>query len=148
MTNFKRISFCFFILLLSSCQSPAPETDQANTEDTEVSFTFNWEAMADKLLERMNLQAGERVMMVGKPGVFDPLVPLLRERIAAAQAEDLGVFSVTDTAPEGWGSAFVEGSRDMNREQMMTHFQDVDLGIMLPGPIPSDLSYAAMKDVL
>mgnify|MGYP002624221418 CR=1 FL=1 len=148
MTNFKRISFFFFILLQSACQSPAPETDQANKEETEATFSFNWEAIADKLLERMDLQAGERVMMVGKPGVFDPLVPLLRMRIAAAQAEDLGVFSVTDTAPEGWGSAFVEGSKGMNREQMVAYFQDVDLGIMLPGAVPSDLPYGAMQDLL
>lgn len=148
MTTLKHPFFYLCVLLFSTCQSPAPEAEQTSETAPETAFTFHWEVIADKLLERMDLQAGERVMMVGKPGVFDPLVPLLRKRITAAQAEDLGVFSVTNVVPEGWRTEFVEGAKGMQLDQMLTYFQDVDLGVMLPGPVPSDLPYAAMQDVL
>lgn len=144
--------WCFASLLtLTSCghQDTATKTEMTEpTVSTPNTFTFNWTAIADKLMERMDVQPGEKVMMVARPGEFDPLIPLLRQRIKTAGATDLGVFSVTGQSPEGWQTGFTRQAESMDRQALVSYFDEVDLGIMLPGPTPTDAAYGAMQDVL
>lgn len=138
---------CYFLCFsfLVACQhTSTTETDPV----TEADFFLDWEAIADKLQERMDIQPGERVILVGQPGPFDALVPLIRDRIARAQGEDLGVISVSDQAPEDWSTSFVAGAKGKTLEELVEYFQEVDLGIMLPGATPMDAPYGALQDVL
>jgi len=129
----------FVVLLLPSCRENPPQYSH---------LALDWEALSDKLVERMNLQSGERVFLLARPGDFDPLIPLLRKKIAALGAEDLGAISVTKNEPESWKSGFTAVAKGKDREALGDYFRDVDLAVMLPGPTPADLAYAAMQDVL
>lgn len=121
---------------------PPPETRSASSID--------FETVADVLVERLALQPGERVLLVGLPGRFDPLVPLLRKAVVAAGAEDLGAWSVGGTAGDGWGTAFTdEIARVVDRPAALRELlAGVDAGVMLPGAAPGQAVYAALQDVL
>ena len=59
------------------------------------------EAISQALLERMDLQAGESVLLVGQAGRWDGLIPLLRTGVREAGAEDLGAVDVFGAALSG-----------------------------------------------
>ena len=106
-------------------------------------------AIADLVVERLDLQPGEKVLLVGRVGGdFDSLVSLLRSRIESAGAEDLGAISATGTAPRDWRSEFTTGAAGKDRAQLVEYFSDVDVAVMLPGAAPVDPAYGAMQDVL
>ncbi len=104
--------------------------------------------MAEVLLERLDLQPEERVLLVGSPGRFDPLVPLLREGVAAAEADDLGAWSVEGSQPATWSTDFTRGLEGLDQVAAASHLSDVDVALMLPGANVGHLVYAAMQDVL
>jgi hypothetical protein len=104
--------------------------------------------MADVLLERLDLQPEERVLLVGSPGRFNPLVPLLREGVAAAAADDLGAWSVGGSQPATWSTDFTRGLEGLGQAAAASHLSDVDVALMLPGANAGHLVYAAMQDVL
>ena len=149
MTLFKN-SWILFFWILISCQPGGKDINSETAPGTSIAnaFEYDWPAIADKLMERMDVQSGERVMMVAKSGDFDPLISLLREKLLAVGAEDLGIFSVENNGPDSWKSEFVNGSDGMTREELSRYFEQIDLGIMMPGAVPTDLPYAAMQDVL
>ncbi len=107
----------------------------------------DWSAIADELVERMALQSGERVLLVGAAGRFEPFIPVLRAAVRRAGATDLGALD-GQGAPFGEPTAFVTGARGMDRAALTVHFRAVDVAVMLPGPTPADPAYAAMQDVL
>lgn len=144
-----RSSLLSLLLLLAFACTDAPSGGAEVTAETQVRVvSLNWTAIADKLVERMYLQAGERVLLVGLPGDFDPLVPVLRERLRQAGGEDLGALSVGDVQPAEWSTDFTTGARAKSREELVTYFRNVDLAIMLPGATPADAPYAALQDLL
>ena len=144
-----RSSLFSLLLLLASACTDAPSEGALTTAETEVrAVSLNWTAIADKLVERMYLQPGERVLLVGLPGAFDPLVPVLRERLRQAGGEDLGALSVGERQPQEWSTDFTAGGRGKSREELVAYFGDVDLAIMLPGATPADAPYAALQDLL
>lgn len=138
----------FLILALSfSCQNN-DTTEQSTSEEIGPPPLFDWPAIADQLMTRMDLQAGERVLLVGQSGEFEPLIPLLRERIASKEAEDLGAINVSGDEPEAWSTEFTQGAQELTREQLRDYLADVDLGIMLPGAVPTHAPYGALQDIL
>lgn len=140
---YARLIALIFFLSFLTCQQPQPtENEPPQT------FSFDFEAIANKLVERANLQAGEKVLLVGLPGDFDALILLLKEKITASGAEDLGALSVGEIQPENWGTDFTKGTLGKNQAALLEYFQEVDLGIMLPGATPNDAAYAALQDLL
>jgi hypothetical protein len=76
------------------------------------------------------------------------LIPLLRERISAAGAEDLGAINVSGEEPEAWATEFTQGADNLSREELREYLAEVDLGVMLPGAQPTHASYGALQDIL
>lgn len=105
-------------------------------------------AAADVMLQRLALQRGERVLLVGAPGQFEELIAAVRERVRRAGALDLGVLAVDGAAPEAWETSFTRGVRGLERGAMVIRLADVDVAIMMPGATAGHLPYAAMQDVL
>jgi hypothetical protein len=131
------------IRLLTTCLlvALAPEANaQTSTPDFDL--------LARVLVERMALEPGERVLLVGRPGYMDALVAPLGARVRATGAEYLGALSVADQPPEAWETNFTRQARGRSRAQLVSLFAGVDLAVMLPGPTPLDTPYAAMQDVL
>lgn len=108
----------------------------------------NWRAVAAKLVERLAPARGERILLVGRAGNADSLVPALRAAVRAAGATDLGAVAEGGATPAEWATDFTRelGSRSgAARDEFLG---SVDAAVMLPGPTPTDLVYAAMQRVL
>jgi len=103
--------------------------------------------IATSLVTRMQLQRGERVLLVAFPGRSDHLIPALRQRIVAAGATDLGVLPVLGEPDPSWLTDFTRGA-PKDRAGLATYLATVDLAIMMPGAAVSHPAYAAMQDVL
>ncbi|MCI0432034.1 MAG: aminopeptidase [Gemmatimonadetes bacterium] len=127
-----------FALALLITLVPAPAFAQSEAD---------WPRIAGALVERMALQPGERVLLVGAAGRFEPLIPVLRAAITGAGAIDLGALDGS-AQPLGAPTPFVTASAGMAREALAVRFRDVDLAVMLPGPTPAAPAYAAMQDAL
>src|SRR5262245_37207266 len=104
------------------------------------------QALADRLVQQMNLQPGEKVFLLARPGVFEPLIPLLRQAVARAGGVDMGCWQVLGAGP---GLDFAgDKNAEAARAALRPLLRNMDLGVMLPGASPTDPEYAAMQDVL
>lgn len=111
--------------------------------------SLDFKAIADLIVSRSNLQPGEQVLVVARPGRFDSLVAVLEQAVAKTGANYLGAIS-TDSLnqPEAWTTDFIRAAVHKSPTDLMAQFGEVDLGIMLPGAVPTDKPYAAMQEVL
>lgn len=105
-------------------------------------------AIAQQILARADLQAGERVLLVARPGRFDGLIAHLRDGILRAGATDLGAILASGSASVGNPTEFARQLVHLPRAQLVSRLADVDLAVMLPDTTPADLVYSAMQDVL
>ncbi len=112
-------------------------------------LTFDYPAIARRLVQQLALTPGERVMSIAEPGVFADLVPQLRYEVMRAGGVDLGVVEILrEPVPEAFDqSVLSKGARDA-RAYYKAMFRDVDAAIMLPGATPAHPAYAAMQDWL
>jgi len=108
----------------------------------------DWESMVNIMMDRMDLQQGENVLVIARPGRFNPMVLLLGQNISEAGANYLGTISVTSSAPGNWQTEFTLAAKGKSVEELKELFHNVDLGIMMPGSIPSDPPYKAMQEIL
>ena len=121
------IAFVALSLTLAGC---APSDDGTGVE------AIDFEGTAAVLLQRLDLQAGERVLLVGIPGRFDALVPHMRRGIEAAGAVDLGAWSESGETPDAWSTDFT-ASLAAAGDGLMDLLRTVDAAVMLPGPTES-----------
>ncbi|TDI18096.1 MAG: hypothetical protein E2P05_01045 [Acidobacteria bacterium] len=112
-------------------------------------LNLDWPALAQKIVERMALEPGEKVLLVAHPDMFREIVPHLRYEVMKAGAVDLGVIDVLASAPfESWNPQVLQRAAGSSREAYRTMFRDVDAAVMLPGARPFHPPYAAMQDLL
>ena len=130
-------------LIISGCKL-------ANETKSNESLSFlNLELIADKLIERSDLKKGEKVLLISKPGGFDPIISLLEEKINHSGAKYLGTFSVDSLIkPNYWQTDFIKKGTGKNKNELIEYLMNVDLGIMLPGANPTHMEYSAMQEVL
>jgi leucyl aminopeptidase (aminopeptidase T) len=107
----------------------------------------DWAAVAAKIVNRMALVPGERVLLVGVPTHADPLVPLLRDAIRTAGGVDLGA-ATEGAAPATWQTDFTRELATRTGAAREAHLRTVDAAVMMPGAEPSQPIYAAMQSVL
>jgi hypothetical protein len=147
-----KVKLTFALLALavgSACTTDAPPDGGAQESDAAVPPpALDLEAVGRLLLERMDVQPGERVLLVGAPGRFDPLVTALRSGVQGADGEDLGAWAVEGPAPDSWTTDFTEALRGLEGDALVAALSGVDLGVMLPGASPSHPVYAALQEVL
>lgn len=109
-------------------------------------YQVPWAQVADALMERMSLQSGERVLLVGEAGEFQDLVPLLRARVTAAGAVDLGAVEIHGAGfPDSEVTEFVRSLYGLEDASLVEALDGVDLGVMLPGATPADPVYAGLQ---
>ena len=114
----------------------------------EAGAAIDFKQIADVLLARLDLQPDERVLLVGLPGRFDPLIPLLRTGVEAAGAVDLGAWAVQGSLPDGWSTEFTRSLMGQTPGALVGLLEDVDAALMLPGASTDHAVYAAMQEVL
>ncbi|MFN5548984.1 MAG: hypothetical protein ACK5BJ_07515, partial [Bacteroidota bacterium] len=122
-----------------ACQAPKEPT---------LPDKLDWNAISDKMVERIQLQPGERVFMLGQPGKFDTLISLLESKIKSNKATYLGTVSIDSVQPSRWQNDFTQSVSQADSAGLIRIFNDVDLAIMLPGAVPTHRPYAAMQTVL
>ena len=105
-------------------------------------------AIARAVVARMALRPGEKVLFVGRPGVFDTLTAFIRRETTRAGGQDMGVYATGPGERSDWQTPFTRGSRGASRAELAEYLAGVDLAVMLPGASTSDTAYAAMQDVL
>src|SRR5437870_7184504 len=112
-------------------------------------LTFDYPAIARRLVQQLALKPGERVMSLAHPGVFDDLLPYIRYEVMRAGGIDLGIVEVLrEPVPESFDAAvLLKGARDA-RAHYKAMFRDVDAAIMMPGATTAHPAYLAMQDWL
>jgi hypothetical protein len=129
---------CLSIVLLTLASVPPSSAQQVPDLDR----------IATAIVQRASLRPGERVLLVGSPSRFEPLVPRLRAAVVQAGAIDLGAMAGTGAPLAGTAMEFVAAAAGMDRARLAKHFRTVDLAVMLPDAAVDDPPYAAMQDVL
>ena len=147
----------FLIHALSAC---APEGGGGGAG----SEVLDYEALSTNLLARMDLQPGERVLLVGEGGSrWDAIVPLLRAGVRTAGGVDLGAVDVRGAVIEA-GRPVAEADSAASRpaefaaslgtapEGWAEPLATVDIAVKLPGavadPTLDNDVYRALQDVL
>jgi hypothetical protein len=115
----------------------------------QAQFSFDWPAIASRLVAQLAPQPGEKLLILAHPGMFDDLIPHLRYAIARAGATDVGVVDVlAEPVPQGWDLDVVRRGNERAREAYRAMFAGVDGAIMMPGATPAHPAYAALQDLL
>lgn len=109
---------------------------------------LDWDAIADRLVAQIDPQPGERVLLVALPGRFDALVPILRMKLGATGAVDLGAIATQSPQPASWKTEFTTDLRGRSQRELVAALANVDVAVMMPGASPADPVYAAMQQVL
>jgi hypothetical protein len=109
---------------------------------------LDYQALAERLVQQMSLQSGEKVLLLSRPGEFEPLIPLLRQAVARAGGIDLGCWQVLGPSGDVPPDPATIASAKASRTALIPMLRNVDLAVMLPAAAPSDPEYAAMQDVL
>jgi len=133
------------VFSVAACGGDAPP---AATESSTAPAPLDLEVVGQTVLARLDLQPGERVLLVSQPGRFDPLVPVLRAGAVAAGAVDLGAWAVDGDAPPSWGTDFTASLRGLEGDALVAAVADVDAAVMMPGAVPQHPVYAALQEVL
>ena len=128
---------------LGSCQ---PKT-QSQTRDSSEKH-LDWDAISDNLMDRMLLQSEDTVLFVAMPGRFDALINILAKKVAESDAEFLGTLSVNSNQPDQWSTDFTRACAGKSDQEMAELFSSVNLGIMLPGAVPSHTAYRILQEML
>jgi hypothetical protein len=112
-------------------------------------FSFDYPAIAERVVRQMRLQPGEKVVLVAMPGMFEDLVPYLRHAVVEAGGVDLGVIDVLrEPVPAGFDVALLQKGAAASRTAYKAMLREVDAAIMMPGAVPAHPVYAAMQDWL
>jgi len=112
-------------------------------------FELDYEAIAKKVIERLDMKDGETFVQVARPGMFDELIPYLRYEAMKAGAIDLGVMDVmAEPVSEAFTESVLSAGGKRTREALRDMLDGVDASIMLPGANPGHPVYAAIQDLL
>ncbi len=114
---------------------------------------IDYAAIAEKIVERLALQPGERVLLVAHPVTFHELVPHLRLEVVRAGGVDLGAIDVlrgigSSNRADAGDAELLVSSGAASREAYRAMFRDVDASVMMPGAGAGDQAYAAIQDLL
>ena len=81
-------------------------------------FSFDWPAVAARLVGQLALVPGERVLIVAHPGTFEELVPHVRYAVMKAGGVDLGVLDVlSHPVPEALNSEVLAAGIAVNPDK-------------------------------
>ena len=111
--------------------------------------SLDHEAIAKKIIERLDMKEGETFLAVAHPGLFEEMIPYLRYEAMRVGAVDLGVLDVLEQpVPEGFSEETLRDGAGASLPQLRQMLEDVDASVMLPGTTPAQPAYAAIQDLL
>lgn len=111
--------------------------------------SLDHEAMAKKIIERLDMKEGETFLAVAHPGLFDEMIPHLRYEAMRVGAVDLGVLEVlAQPVPESFREETLRAAGEAALPRLREMLEGVDASVMLPGANPGQPAYAAIQDLL
>jgi Tol biopolymer transport system component len=117
-----------------SIQSSGPDTPEAERGAGEGSTgSLPWEDLAGLIVERMDLNRGEQVLVLGVPDRFEAMVPPLERAIRQTGAMYLGALPTSGYANPVAGSDFVERLWERRVALPQEFFREADVVVILPG---------------
>ena len=142
----KSIAVLCLSVILIHCTGKRSEVDSPEVSGSQRSL--QWDQLGALLIERMDLQPNEKVLLLARPGRFDPLVEVLEQKISSMNARYLGTISITDQQPKAWSTPYTDGAQGLERDALQAYLKAIDLGVMMPGPTPDDLVYSLIQENL
>lgn len=132
------------VMVIAVCLTAGNRTLAAQTR-----LSLDWQAVAEKIVERMALEPDERVLLVAHPGMFEELIPHLRYAVMNAGAIDVGVTDVLPSpGPGSWDAQLLQRAHRDSRAVYRQMFRDIDVSVMLPGASTGHAAYGAIQDLL
>ena len=111
--------------------------------------TMQWQALAQRIVDQLQLEPGEKVISLGQRDIFEDLIPHLRYAVIEAGGIDLGVINTIDEPfPEDWNLDLLNGGFADSRDAYVDLLRGVDAAIMLPGTNQVQPAYSAMQELL
>lgn len=111
--------------------------------------SMNYKAMAERMVDQLDLQPGETFLALAHPGEFQGLIPHLRYAVMEAGGVDLGVIHVLgEPVPDSWRADVLDSANAAAKPALAELLKDVDASVMLPGTTPDHPAYAAIQDNL
>ncbi len=90
--------------------------------------TFDYSAIAKRLVQQLALKPGERVLSVAHPGIFEDLLPYIRYEVMRAGGVDLGGVDVLrEPVPDT-----LKDDLSAHRGRRRIHFHWVENGSAYP----------------
>ena len=112
-------------------------------------FELDERVLAQKIVERLDLQPGERFIAVAHPGLYGDLIHQLRYEVMRAGAIDLGVINVLEEpVPATWDEDTLRDGSLTARNTLKDMLASVDASVMLPGSNTSHPAYLALQDLM
>lgn len=114
-----------------------------------LQYTPDWKGVAEGIVRQMNLQPGEKVLLLGHPGRFEELVPHLRYAVMKEGGVDLGCLDVLALPfPVEWNFEIIRKAAAEKRRALKEFLRGADVTIALPGARAPAPAYLAIQDLL
>lgn len=127
----------------------AVSTSSTFAQAPPLELTLDWKAIGEQIVERLDLQPGEKVVALAHPGTFREVIPHFRYAVMKSGAIDLGIVDALEQPiPSDWDLSLLTPALWSAREAYRDMFREVDASVMLPGAIPTQPAYAAIQDLL
>ncbi len=127
----------------------AVSTSSTFAQAPPLELTLDWKAIGEQIVERLDLQPGEKVVALAHPGTFREVIPHFRYAVMKSGAIDLGIVDALEQPiPSDWDLSLLTPALRSAREAYRDMFREVDASVMLPGAIPTQPAYAAIQDLL
>ena len=134
---------CVSLLLLLVTYSAA------NAQSSLPQRTMDWQALAQRIVDQLQLEPGEKVLSVAQPGMFEEFVPHFRYAVMQAGATDMGVIDVLDPPyPIDWDESVIRDGFAKSRDAYVKMLEDIDAAVMMPGANPTLPAYKALQILL
>ena len=111
--------------------------------------TIDYKAIAQRIVDQLQLEPGERVLSVAQPGMFEEFVPHFRYAVMQAEAIDMGVIDILDPPyPTDWDEDVIRSGFSEARDAYVKMLEDIDASVMMPGANPTLPAYKALQILL
>jgi len=122
---------------------------QALAQSELPQHTIDYQAVAERIVEQLALEPGEKVISVAQPGMFEEFVPHFRYAVMKAGGIDMGVIDVLDPPyPDAWDSDVIRAGFANARDAYVELLEDIDAAVMMPGANPALSAYKALQILL